>query len=188
MQTEGNPWKIVSEQTVYDNNWIGLTEYQVINPAGNPGIYGKIRFKNIAIGVFPLDEELNTYLVGQFRFPLNQYSWEMPEGGGAIGTDPLTSAQRELLEETGLVAKSMTLVNVYSGEEFYYKYPHGDQVYNVVATYICRKFEGELKKEESEVQELNFFSINNLPNNLSPPDMPIIREYIKNYIGLYLGN
>lgn len=105
---EENPWQITSESEVYDNPWISLTEYQVINPSGNPGIYGKIHFKNMAIGVLPLDDEMNTYLVGQYRFPLNQYSWEMPEGGGPIGTDPLESAKRELLEETGLKADSWT--------------------------------------------------------------------------------
>jgi 8-oxo-dGTP pyrophosphatase MutT (NUDIX family) len=103
---EENPWKITSKKNIYDNPWINLTEYQVINPSGNPGIYGKIHYKNIAIGVFPLDEDLNTYLVGQYRFVLDQYSWEMPEGGGALDTDPIESAKRELLEETGLKAQN----------------------------------------------------------------------------------
>ncbi|WDF55145.1 NUDIX domain-containing protein [Mucilaginibacter sp. KACC 22063] len=103
-----NPWKITGEKAVYDNPWISLTEYQVINPAGNPGIYGKVHFKNLAIGVLPLDEELNTYLVGQYRFTIDQYSWEMPEGGGPHEHEPLDSAKRELLEETGLKAKYWT--------------------------------------------------------------------------------
>lgn len=103
-----NPWKITSEKPIYNNPWISVTEYQVINPSGNPGIYGTVHFKNVAIGVFPLDDDLNTYLVGQFRFALNQYSWEMPEGGGPEGTDPLESAKRELLEETGLKASLWT--------------------------------------------------------------------------------
>jgi len=102
--SEENPWQIVSEKIPYDNPWIRVTEYQVINPSGNPGIYGKVHFKGFAIGVLPLDEHLNTYLVGQYRFPLNQYSWELPEGGGALDVDPLDSARRELLEETGLKA------------------------------------------------------------------------------------
>jgi len=102
---EDNPWQITSQKEIYDNPWINLTEYQVINPSGNPGIYGKIHFKNIAIGILPLDDEMNTYLVGQYRFALGQYSWEMPEGGGPLGIDPIESAKRELLEETGLKAE-----------------------------------------------------------------------------------
>src|ERR1700757_758785 len=98
-----NPWTILGEKKVYDNKWIGITEYDVINPNGGKGIYGKVHFKNLAIGILPLDEELNTWLVGQYRFTLNAFSWEIPEGGGAA-EDPLGSASRELLEETGLVA------------------------------------------------------------------------------------
>ena len=105
---EENPWQITAEKVIYDNPWIGLTEYQVINPSGNPGIYGKVHFKNFTIGVIPLDAEMNTYLVGQYRFALNQYSWEIPEGGGVLGIDPLDSAKRELLEETGLKASQWT--------------------------------------------------------------------------------
>lgn len=105
---EENPWQITAEKAVYDNQWISLTEYQVINPSGNPGIYGKVHYKNYAIGIIPLDEELNTYLVGQYRFALNQYSWELPEGGGPLHIEPLESAKRELLEETGLKASNWT--------------------------------------------------------------------------------
>lgn len=101
---EANPWKIVSDKEVYDNPWINVTEYQVINPSGGKGIYGKVHFKNYALGILPLDEQLNTWLIGQYRFPLNQYSWEIPEGGGPLDVSPLESAKRELLEETGLIA------------------------------------------------------------------------------------
>ncbi len=99
-----NPWTILAEKPVYDNPWIRVTEYAVLNPSGGKGIYGKVHFKNRAIGILPLDAALNTYLVGQYRFTLNQYSWEIPEGGGPAGTEILASAKRELLEETGLVA------------------------------------------------------------------------------------
>jgi 8-oxo-dGTP pyrophosphatase MutT (NUDIX family) len=105
---EENPWKTVSEKEVYSNPWISLTEYQVINPSGNPGIYGKVHYKGFAVGVLPLDDEMNTYLVGQYRFALDQYSWEIPEGGGAFEVDPIDSAKRELLEETGLKATRWT--------------------------------------------------------------------------------
>ncbi len=105
MNEETNPWKILSEEEKYNNPWIQVTEYGVINPSGNKGIYGKVHFKNHAIGVVPLDEQMNTYLVGQYRFPLNQYSWEIPEGGCPLEEERLVAAQRELLEETGLKAK-----------------------------------------------------------------------------------
>lgn len=105
---EENPWQVTAEKIIYNNPWIGLTEYQVINPSGNTGIYGKVRFKNFAIGVVPLDSEMNTYIVGQYRFALGQYSWEIPEGGGAFDVDPIESAKRELLEETGLKASRWT--------------------------------------------------------------------------------
>jgi ADP-ribose pyrophosphatase YjhB (NUDIX family) len=108
--THQNPWKTLTATEKYDNPWINVTEYQVINPSGNPGIYGKIHFKNKAIGIIPIDNKGNTWLVGQWRYPLNEWSWEIPEGGGPIGTDTLAAAQRELKEETGLSAKKWTLI------------------------------------------------------------------------------
>lgn len=108
MQSEESPWKITSEKTQYDNPWIKVTEFQVLNPSGNPGIYGKVHFKNKAIGVVALDKNQHIYLVGQYRFPLNEYSWELPEGGGPLESSPLDSAKRELLEETGLKAEKWT--------------------------------------------------------------------------------
>ena len=110
MNEQHNPWQVKGEQVTYDNPWIRVTHYDVVNPSGGNGIYGKVHFKGKAIGVLPLDEALNTWLVGQYRFPLNQYSWEIPEGGGPLGTDPLASAKRELLEETGLVALQWSLL------------------------------------------------------------------------------
>lgn len=108
MNETHNPWTVQGQKEIYNNNWIAVTEYDVLNPAGGKGIYGKVHFKNVAIGIVPLDEEGNTYLVGQYRFTLNKYSWEIPEGGGPLGIDILESAKRELLEETGLVARVWT--------------------------------------------------------------------------------
>jgi len=104
MKEETNPWQILDQKEIYDNPWIHLTEYDVINPNGGKGIYGKVHFKNTAIGVVPLDDELNTYLVGQYRFTINEYSWEIPEGG-CLNENYLDAAKRELLEETGLKAE-----------------------------------------------------------------------------------
>jgi 8-oxo-dGTP pyrophosphatase MutT (NUDIX family) len=103
-----NPWTTLSSKVVYDNPWVTLKHEEVITPGGNPGIYGIAHFKNKAIGIVPLDTELNTYLVGQYRYPLNEYSWEIPMGGGPLDVDILDSAQRELLEETGLKAQEWT--------------------------------------------------------------------------------
>ena len=105
-----NPWKILSTQKIYENPWIELNEYQVINPQGGNGVYGVVHFKHIAIGVIPLDEELNTWIVGQYRFPLNEYSWEIPEGGGKLEVPILESAKRELLEECGIIAQKWNCI------------------------------------------------------------------------------
>jgi 8-oxo-dGTP pyrophosphatase MutT (NUDIX family) len=99
-----NPWSTLSSREVYDNAWIRVVDHEVLNPRGNPGIYGTVHFKNLAIGVVPLDRQGCTFLVGQYRYPMGRYSWEIPEGGGAKDVDPLLSAQRELSEETGLTA------------------------------------------------------------------------------------
>jgi 8-oxo-dGTP pyrophosphatase MutT (NUDIX family) len=101
-----NPWTTQSSTVKYENPWIKVTESQVLNPAGNPGIYGVVHFKNRAIAIIPLDEDNNTWIVGQFRYTLNSYEWEVPEGGCPEGEDPLNAAQRELEEEVGLQAST----------------------------------------------------------------------------------
>jgi len=105
-----NPWQKLSGEVKYDNPWIRVEEHQVLNPKGNPGIYGKVHFKNLAIGIIPIGEEGNTWIVGQYRYPLNEYSWEIIEGGGKIGVDPIESAKRELLEEAGIIAEEWELL------------------------------------------------------------------------------
>jgi ADP-ribose pyrophosphatase len=105
-----NPWTTLSETTVYDSPWISLSHRDVLNPSGGKGIYGLVHFKNLAIGIVPLDKDYNTWLVGQYRYTLSAYSWEIPEGGGPLSTDPLLSAQRELKEETGMVAAKWTKI------------------------------------------------------------------------------
>ena len=107
---EKNPWKTKKVTEVYDNAWINITHREVLNPSGGEGIYGVVHFKNLAIGIVPLDEDLNTWLVGQYRYTLEEYTWEIPEGGCIIGTDPLKAAKRELSEETGIQAERWTKI------------------------------------------------------------------------------
>ncbi len=107
---EKNPWKTKNSKLIYENPWISVEEHDVINPAGKDGIYGKVHFKNKAMAVIPIDKEGNTWLVGQYRYALDEYSWEIPMGGGPIGEDLLESANRELKEETGILAGKWTLI------------------------------------------------------------------------------
>lgn len=108
LETQNNPWKTLSTREVYVNPWIRVREDQVLNPSGNPGIYGVVEFKNQAVGVVPIDEEGYTWLVGQYRYTHHQYEWEIPEGGCPAGESLEDCARRELLEETGLVADHLT--------------------------------------------------------------------------------
>ena len=105
-----NPWQTQSSRIVYDNAWIEVREDAVIRPDDAPGIYGVVHFKNKAIGIVPVDADGCIYLVGQYRYTLDCYSWEIPEGGCPEGEEPLAAAQRELLEEIGLKAHRWQLL------------------------------------------------------------------------------
>lgn len=98
------PWQVHSTDLSFENPWLRVETSNVTHPNGERGIYGVVRFANLAIGVLPVDEAGYTWLVGQHRFAFDAYSWELPEGGGPKGTAPLDSARRELKEETGLAA------------------------------------------------------------------------------------
>lgn len=110
LRPHGKPWGVSSSKVVYDNPWITLTEYQAIAPTGRPALYGKVGFKNQAIGIVPLHDDGTVTLVGQNRFSLANYSWELPEGGAPLSEDPLDGAKRELAEEVGLEAADWRLI------------------------------------------------------------------------------
>lgn len=107
---ERGPWKKLREEERYATPWISVSHHDVLDPSGRQGIYGVIHFKNLAVGIIPLDEQLNTWIVGQYRYPIKAYSWEIPEGGGKRDLPPIESAKRELREEAGITAEQWTEV------------------------------------------------------------------------------
>jgi ADP-ribose pyrophosphatase len=107
MSDRQNPWKTVQQKNVYENSWIRIEHHDVINPQGKPGIYGKVCFKSRAVGIIPVDEHGYTWLVGQYRYTLHKWLWEIPMGGAPLHEDTQQAAHRELREETGLRAGNM---------------------------------------------------------------------------------
>lgn len=104
LHPRGKGWQVVSKAHVHDNPWYSIEAYEAVAPTGNPARYYLQVYKNLAVGVLPLHEDGTVTLVGQWRFPFDAYSWELPEGGAPKGEDPLDGARRELMEEAGLAA------------------------------------------------------------------------------------
>ncbi|MFI5171575.1 MAG: NUDIX domain-containing protein [Chitinophagales bacterium] len=110
MNEAKRPWETLNKKIIYDNPWIHVEEHAVINPSGKESIYGVVQYKSYALGILPVDNEGYIYLIGQHRYPFNEYTWEIPEGGGSINEDPLANAKRELLEEAGIIAEKWELI------------------------------------------------------------------------------
>jgi len=142
-----NPWITKTTETVYESAWIKVSKSDVTNPVGNPAIYSVVHFKNLAIGILAIDKEYNIWLVGQYRYPVNEYSWEIPEGGGSMNANPVDSASGELKEEAGIVAKNY--------EEFMRLHLSNSATDELAITYLATdlSFE-EAEPEESEVLQI----------------------------------
>lgn len=151
MNEEKNPWKILDSEVKYENNWIQVVHQNVINPSGGKGVYGTVNFKNIAVGVVPIDKDGNTWLVGQYRFPLNEYSWEIPEGGCPDGEEVMETAKRELKEETGLIAQNWSLIS---------KLHTSNSVCNEVAYIFLAE---EITQSESQPEDTEQLQVKKVP-------------------------
>lgn len=145
-------WTELDRDVVYNNPWIEVTHSNMLNPNGGKGIYGKVHFKNLAIGILAVTENEEIFLVGQERFPFNgAYSWEIIEGGGPLEDDPLISAKRELKEETGLEAKSWQLM-----QEMHLSNSVSDEV---SMCFIAK----DLEQKEAEPEDSEKLKIKKLP-------------------------
>jgi 8-oxo-dGTP pyrophosphatase MutT (NUDIX family) len=144
---EDNPWITKTSDVVYESPWIKVVKHEVLNPAGKPAIYSVVNFKNLAIGILALDKDYNTWLVGQWRYPLKEYSWEIPEGGGPLDIDPVESAKRELKEETGVEAEHL--------EELMRLHLSNSATNELAIVYVAKGLSfGTAEPEESEVLQV----------------------------------
>jgi len=100
------PWRRRTRRLAYENDWIQVHHDEVTRPNGEPGIYGVVHFRNRAVGIVAIDDADRVVLVGQHRYTLDRYSWEIAEGGVDDGEELIDGARRELREETGCEAAS----------------------------------------------------------------------------------
>ncbi|TDQ37209.1 NUDIX hydrolase [Aureibacillus halotolerans] len=130
----------------------------------------------IMVGACIIVEDSENKVLLQLRS--DNHRWGLPGGSLELGESLEACAKRELYEETGLVAKQLTLIHVFSGQDLYYRYPHGDEVYNVVAAYSCRRFDGTLAVDGKEGRALSFYPKDELPIELNRPDQPILQYWL----------
>lgn len=140
-------WKRLDSRTVFANDWMEVREDHVINPGGGENQYGHVHFKNRAVAIVPIDAEYNTWLVGQERYTLDAWSWEVPMGGAPLTEEPLAAAKRELREETGLSAGRWT--------EVMRLHPSNSITDEIGYVYLAEDLsEGETAFEETEALEV----------------------------------
>ena len=140
-------------------------------------LVGHIPLLQVGASVIVVDECGRILL--QLRSDNN--TWGYAGGSVEIDENVEDTTKRELYEETGLIAKEITLLGVFSGKDMHNIYPNGDEVSNIDIVYICKNYDGELKCQPGEVENLKFFDISDLPINIFKPNLPAIEEYISKY-------
>src|ERR1035437_3338304 len=182
-QEHKNPWTRLTSEMVHESPWISVTKHDVLNPNGNPGTYSVVHFQNLAIGILPLDKDYNTWIVGQYRYPISQYSWEIPEGGGKRDVAPLDSAKRELLEETGITANKWTKI-----QEMYLSNSASDEF---CILYIAQDLSfGEAEPEDDEqleVRKLHFDELYQMVENGEITDSLTVATVLKTKLMMLEG-
>ncbi|NLO47872.1 MAG: GNAT family N-acetyltransferase [Clostridiales bacterium] len=123
-----------------------------------------------------IENEREEILLGQRR---DNGCWTHAGGSSELGESCEETARRELFEEMGLIANTLELLGVFSGKDTHYIYPNGDEVYNVAVIYTCCDWSGTPAAQEEEVAELRWFPIDEIPDNISPPDMTIYKAYLE---------
>lgn len=113
----------------------------------------------------------------------DNHHWGILGGGMEPGETLEETARREVREETGLKMGDLVFFGVFSGPEYCYKYPNGDQVCDVNVVYLAEQVSGKLEADSDETLELHYFALDQLPSNLNPPDLPILNKF-REYRGI----
>ncbi|MCU0442922.1 MAG: NUDIX hydrolase [Bacteroidia bacterium] len=170
-----NPWTTLTTKEVYASPWIKVEHHDVLNPAGKPGTYSVVRFNSWAIGIVPIDEQGYTWIVGQYRYPLECYTWEIPEGGGNKSGTPLEAAQRELVEECGIIAETFKCI-----QELQLSNSATDEVaYLFVATNLSFTQSRPEENEQLSVKKVHFDELYTLVANGSITDSLSVAAVLK---------
>lgn len=131
----------------------------------------------LQVGAGVIVEDESGRILLQLR--TDNHCWGYAGGSLELDEEVEEAAVRELLEETGLTAEKLELFGIFSGRDTHYIYPNGDEVSNVDIVYVCRKYSGELRCQQGEVDELRFFDAENLPENISPPLRKVIEKWVE---------
>lgn len=130
----------------------------------------------LQVGARVIVEDEDNRILLQLR--RDNHCWGYPGGSVKLDEEVENAAKRELFEETGLIAHDLELFGVFSGKDLHYIYPNGDEVSNIDIVFLCKHYSGTLTPQKDEVDDLQFFSIETIPDNISPPVKKQIQLWI----------